>query len=597
MEPGKRIAGRLVAVAAVAALALSLAPSVAQAAAPRGRYIVVFKDGVERPGAVARDHRDRYGADLRSVYRHALGGYAAVLSSRQASAVSRDPRVAFVEEDQRVEVFAQEVPTGIQRSFAAANPTIDIDGSDDVRVDVDVAVIDTGIDYDHPDLNVVARVDCTGGNPFRARCKDGSGDDGNGHGTHVAGTIGAIDDGTGVVGMAPGARLWAVKVLGNDGSGWMSWIVAGVDWVTARHDQIEVANMSLGCECSSSALDSAIANSVSSGVVHAVAAGNSDEDAKTHSPANHPDVITVSAMADFDGQPGGLGSPTCRTDQDDTLADFSNWGSVVEIAAPGVCILSTWMGGGYATISGTSMASPHAAGAAALLASGAGDPTTKSDVLAIRQTLVDTGNLDWTDDSGDGVKEPLLDVSDDAVYAPATVPGSGGGGGGGDTNTSPSASFSHTCVDLACDFDGSGSSDPDGSVVGYAWDFGDGSAATGATVSHSYASAGSYTVILTVTDDEGATDSESKTVTVGEDAWNLQVKARTSGGEVQVRLGWNTGATSASSVDVYRDGVKVATTENDGAHVDAPGGSGTFTYQLCEAGTTANCSKEVTVTA
>lgn len=219
----------------------------------------------------------------------------------------------------------------------------------------------------------------------------------------------------GVVGMAPGARLWAVKVLGDNGSGYTSWIIAGIDYVTANAASIEVANMSLGCECSSAAQDTAISNSIAKGVVYVVAAGNNDKNASTFSPANHPDVITVSALVDFDGVAGGLGSPTCRADQDDTLADFSNWGSTVEIAAPGVCVLSTWAGGGYNTISGTSMASPHAAGAAALLAA-RNNPNNKTDVLAIRSTLINEGNTNWTDDSGDGIKEPLLDVSDSNTF-------------------------------------------------------------------------------------------------------------------------------------------------------------------------------------
>ena len=166
--------------------------------------------------------------------------------------------------------------------------------------------------------------------------------------------------------MAPGARLWAVKVLNDQGSGYMSWIVAGIDYVTKNASAIEVANMSLGCECTSAALDTALTNSTNAGVVYVVAAGNSTKDASTFSPANHPRVITTSAVADFDGKAGGVGAATCRADEDDTLANFSNFGSTVDIAAPGVCIRSTWNNGGYNTISGTSMASPHAAGAAAL---------------------------------------------------------------------------------------------------------------------------------------------------------------------------------------------------------------------------------------
>jgi subtilisin family serine protease len=404
------------------------------AAAPAGgttRAIVVLSDAAGNPSQAAAAFGRQYGFTADLVYSHALRGFAAEVPSGRLDALRADPRVAYVELDQVARIYDQTVPTGIQRIFADENTNIDIDGTDD-RVDVDVAVIDTGIDLDHPDLNVFRSVNCSGGSPFKQSCGSG-GDDDNNHGTHVAGTIGALDNGFGVVGVAPGARLWAVKVLRSDGSGYISWIIAGIDYVTANKDSIEVANMSLGCECSSSAMDSAIANSVAAGVVYAVAAGNSDKDAATFSPANHPDVVTVSALADFDGALGGSGSPTCRSDQDDTLADFSNWGNKIEIAAPGVCILST-VPGGYATYSGTSMASPHVAGAAALLAS-KNNPSNKTDVENIRSTLINNGNFNWIDDSGDGIKEPLLDVSNTTVFDPVLIAGSGGGGG----NTAPVA--------------------------------------------------------------------------------------------------------------------------------------------------------------
>ena len=127
-------------------------------------------------------------------------------------------------------LFWEIMPTGIQRVFAPDNPALDIDGADDARVDVDVAVIDTGIQLDHPDLNVVGGTNCV---TFFATCGSGW-SDGNGHGTHVAGTIGALDNGVGVVGIAPGARLWSVRVLGNNGTGTTSQIVAGIDWVTGH---------------------------------------------------------------------------------------------------------------------------------------------------------------------------------------------------------------------------------------------------------------------------------------------------------------------------------------------------------------------------
>jgi hypothetical protein len=156
-------------------------------------------------------------------------------------------------------------------------------------------------------------------------------------------------------------------------------------------------------------------------------------------------VVTVSALADFDGRSGGTGSPTCRNDQDDTLADFSNWGPAIGIAAPGLCILSTYPveRGGYGTISGTSMASPHAAGASALLTSN-GKPADAGGVRDIVETLVVSGNFGWTDDSGDGIKEPLLDITS---FSPKLIAAGGDGGSGGDEgggNTDPPPSSSIT---------------------------------------------------------------------------------------------------------------------------------------------------------
>lgn len=373
-------------------------------------HIVIFRAGAD-VRATASALATTHGLQVTNLYRYALNGMAAVVPAGRLRALQNDPRVATVEENMVVSIQVQSVPTGIDRSYTTSNPLIDIDGTDDLRVDVDVAVLDTGIDRQHPDLNVVGGIDCTlrsGG--FNFYCGAGNGgDDDQYHGTHVAGTIAALDNGIGVVGIAPGARLWAVKVLNSQGSGYTSGIIAGIDWVIAQ-GTIEVINMSLGGSGISTAYQTAIDNAVANGVVVVVAAGNSSADASNYSPAFVPSAITVSALADFNGLPGGGAASTCRTDVDDSFADFSNYGNPIDVIAPGVCILSTYPieQGEYASISGTSMASPHVAGAAALLAS-VNNPNNAADVANIRNQIVNSGTMDWNNaDDRDSTKEPLL---------------------------------------------------------------------------------------------------------------------------------------------------------------------------------------------
>jgi subtilisin len=428
-NPRKRSLSRWLLTATVLAgvlLSLGTAGISAQEANPNGlSYIIVFKDTVN-PHAAAPEFAKAYGLQPGFIYEHALKGMSAVVPEGRLIALQHDPRVAYVSEDLMRSINVQAMPTGISRIFADTNPETAINGADDYRVDVDVAVIDTGVDFQHPDLNVAGGVNCYNVWPFSASCKAG-GDDDHYHGTHVAGTIGALDNGIGVVGVAPGARIWAVKVLSSSGSGYSSQIIAGIDWVAANAATIEVANMSLGGSGFSQAEYDAIQGAVNKGVAFAVAAGNDDADARNYSPSGFENVLSVSALADFDGKPGGLGSTTCRTDQDDTLADFSNWGPEVDIAAPGVCILSTYPleQGEYGTISGTSMASPHAAGALALLAS-INNPNNATDVYNLYNQVKAAGNYNWTDDSGDGIQESLLDVSNTTIFNPALVPGMGG---------------------------------------------------------------------------------------------------------------------------------------------------------------------------
>ena len=370
-----------------------------------GAYIVTVADGAS-PDAVAADHGRRLGASVDHVYRSVARGYAARMSASAAAGAAADPRVRAVVPDRVVRISAPKggggstaqpaqgvPPSGVRRVFGGAA----------AGAGVPVAVIDTGIDLGHPDLNVVGGRNCSSGSSYA---------DGNGHGTHVAGTIGAIDNTIGVVGVAPNTPLYAVRVLNNAGSGTWASVICGVDWVTGSG--ITVANMSLGGtgglgSCSDGGLREAICDAEAADVTVVVAAGNESDDAANHVPAAYPEAITVSALADSDGTYGPTTwRASCRFDQEDTLADFSNFGVGVDLIAPGVCITSTWKGGGYKTISGTSMASPHVAAGAALFVARSG----VTDPALVKQALREAAPANEWNNAGDpdGVKEPLLRV-------------------------------------------------------------------------------------------------------------------------------------------------------------------------------------------
>jgi subtilisin family serine protease len=294
-----------------------------------------------------------------------------------------------------------------------------IDGSDH-RVDADVAIVDTGI-TPVPDLNVGGGYNCSTSDSTKWR-------DGNNHGTHVAGTVAALDNSFGVVGVAPGARVWGVKILNDNGYGLISWYVCGLDWILAQRDPndssrplFEAVNMSVtkagsddhNCGLTiKDVLHQAICRVVAGGITVVAAAANDHHSASRNIPASYDEVITVSALADTDGKPGGLGGNRCFSwggyDKDDTFADFSNYGADVDIMAPGKCILSTIPGPGYTYMSGTSMAAPTVTGAVALYKSSRPNATPAE----VREALRYLGNLNWkywTDP--DPTHEPLLDVS------------------------------------------------------------------------------------------------------------------------------------------------------------------------------------------
>lgn len=348
------------------------------------QYIVVYKED----GKLMGDHQTNKQAvrsktkelfathgivsgEIVQVYSAALSGVTVRMSKDELSKLRESSDIAFIEQDQIVtlappcgtptnpcnddgggggDTSGQETPYGITRVNGVTSYT----GSG-------VAwVIDTGIDLDHPDLNVDAS---RGYNAFTSGRDGKSLDDGNGHGSHVAGTIAALNNDQGVIGVAPGATVIPVKVLDSRGSGSYSGVINGVDHVAANGSSGDVANMSLGGPVSD-ALDTAVKNAASKGIKFALAAGNDSDDSNNYSPArvNGSNIYTISAM-----------------DSNDYFASFSNYANPpVDYCAPGVSVTSTWKDGGYNTISGTSMAAPHAAGVL-LLGNASTDGTVSGD--------------------------------------------------------------------------------------------------------------------------------------------------------------------------------------------------------------------------
>jgi subtilisin family serine protease len=377
--------------------ALLASTGTAAAATIPGHYIVVLKPSVSNPSGVGSQLSKQFGGQLGFTYSHAIKGFSVQLSSTAATKLSSAPEVAAVVPDTEVTVAGtptvapdpspQIVVYPLLRIDADKSTTISGDGAG--QVNVNVAVLDTGIDLEHHDLNVAGGVNCS--NP---QSSTSAYDDAMGHGTHVAGLIGAKDNSIGVVGVAPGAPLWAVRVLNDNGAGAVSDLICGVDWVTATHtdanpaNDIQVANMSItgkavapddgrcGTTKKQDPLHQAICASVAVGVTYVVAAGNDSSDVAAHLPAAYDEVLTVSAIGDTDGKAGGAGPEAwCLAGQaDDAPATFSNFATLASdaahtVAAPGVCVGSTVgtakVDNAYGSGSGTSFASPITAGTVA----------------------------------------------------------------------------------------------------------------------------------------------------------------------------------------------------------------------------------------
>ncbi len=412
---------------------------------------------------------NRYGGDVDLVYSAAFHGFSVGMTESQAKRLAADPAVRYVQENGEAHLIEtwgldrvdqRDLP--LSNSYTAPN-----DGSG-----VTAYIVDTGMDLRHADYGGRA----TSGYDFIDNDNDAT--DCQGHGTHVGGTVGSR-----TWGVAKNVKLVAVRVLDCNGSGSYAAIIGGIDWVTDNAPQAAVGNMSLGGS-KDTAVNEAVTNSINAGVAWAVAAGNSGQDACNFSPASAPGALTVAASDNQDRRSVWTGGQS------------SNWGRCVDVFAPGTNIQSTTRGGSSGQMSGTSMASPHVAGALALELSG----NPSASVAEANAAIVDTATPGKITDVK-GSPNELLYVNEL-------------GGGGGEPGV-PSASFTENCSNLTCSFDGTGSTDPDGSIASYAWTFGDGQSGSGASPSHTYGAAGTYDVTLTVTDNEGNTDSATRSVRVG----------------------------------------------------------------------------------
>ncbi|NUO77536.1 MAG: S8 family serine peptidase [Lysobacter sp.] len=452
-----------------------------------GRYIVVLKDraaqlsiestrGASNIPAVARDLSLKHRAKLVRSYQRALRGFVVDANDASLAKLLNDPNVAYVEEDGYVTLDATQsgATWGIDRVDQRDLPLSTTYTYDTDATGVHAYIIDSGVRADHSQFT--GRL----GNGYSSVPGDASTNDCNGHGTHVAGTVAGS-----TWGVAKNATVHAVRVVDCDGGGTTSGVIEGMDWVAANRVRPAVANMSLGFPASE-AIDAAVNNMLSAGVVVAASAGNTNNEACTGSPRRVPGALTVAASNRNDA----------RSVWSSTQA--SGWGACVDLFAPGTDVVSAGISGATssATKSGTSMATPHVTGAAALYL--ATHPAAMPD--EVHAAIVNNATVGKITGDLKGTPNRLLNTRFTADPGPG--------------NSAPAANFTSSASGLTVQFTDT-SSDSDGSIASRSWNFGDGSTSTAASPSKTYSAAGTYTVSLTVTDDDGATNTKTATVTVG----------------------------------------------------------------------------------
>ena len=445
-----------------------------------GRYIIVFKSHVADPAAEARNFLRGRRGQIHHTYSYAIKGFSATLPEAAYNAIRRNPNVDYVEQDATVYAWEETTQTGatwgIDRIDQAARPLNQQYTYDQTGAGVRAYVIDTGIRSSHIEFSDRLASGFTA-------IQDGRGTgDCNGHGTHVAGTVGGT-----LYGVAKGVTLVPVRVLDCNGSGTLSGVIAGVDWVTREKNENEsipmVANMSLGGGASSS-LDIAVTTSVAAGVVYAVAAGNSNANACNYSPARAPSALTVGS-----------------TTSSDARSSFSNFGTCVDLFAPGSSITSAWYTGNTATntISGTSMASPHVAGVAALVLGGNPSATTAE----VNAAIVNGATPNKVSSPGTGSPNLLLYSrvrAGEPMPAPLSIT----------TSSLPDATAD---VYYTATLEATGGASPyDWSVTGLPLEL----ALVGNAISGTPSSTGTYEVSVTVTDFAGSSSSRDLALQVSE---------------------------------------------------------------------------------